>query len=128
VRSGRGGGRHQEAGSEEREWTKAGISEEAGRMSVSWLAYGAGALLRFLLATSTSFLENRPEISTPLNSWKRLQEGVSLSKLGRRPFRGRILIFAVQFIIEKRLLTWYKCCGTALVSMRIWIQGFDGQK
>ncbi len=63
-------------------------------MSVSWLAYGAGALLRFLLATSTSFLENRPEISTPLNSWKRLQEGVSLSKLGRCPSGGRILCFA----------------------------------
>ncbi len=57
-------------------------------MSVSWLAYGAGALLRFLLATSTSVLENRPEISTPLNSWKRLLEGVSLSKLGRCPSGG----------------------------------------
>jgi len=57
-------------------------------MSVSWLAYGAGALLRFLLASSTSFLEDRPEISTPLNSWKRLTEGVHLSRLGRWPRTG----------------------------------------
>ncbi len=91
------------AGSEEREGRrppkggrKRGAGgDEAGRMSVSWLAYGAGALLRFLLATSTSFLENRPEISTPLHSWKRLLEGVSLSKLGRCPSRGRIFKFCL---------------------------------
>jgi hypothetical protein len=102
-------------------------------MSVSWLAYGAGALLRFLLATSTSFLENRPEISTPLNSWKRLLEGVSLSKLGRSPSRGRILSFAYSCTVYYRkqdclLGTSVVECGSALVSMRFRIQGFDGQK
>lgn len=58
-------------------------------MSVSWLAYGAGAILRLVLSSS-SFLEDRPEVSNPTNSWKRLVEGIHLSKLGLSPYEGAV--------------------------------------
>ena len=56
-------------------------------MGVSWLAYGAGALLRLVLSSS-SFLQDRPEISNPINAWKRLVEGIHLNKLGRWSVEG----------------------------------------
>ncbi len=70
------------------------VSEESclRTMSVSWLAYGAGAVVRLLFCGS-SVLENRPEISNPLNSWKRLVEGIHLTKLGKQ-VPGRIMLEA----------------------------------
>lgn len=56
-------------------------------MGASWLAYGAGAVIR-LLVSGSAILEDRPEISNPLNAWKRLVEGIHLTKLGLSPYEG----------------------------------------
>jgi len=51
------------------------------------LLYALGAAFRYS-ASGYDFLELRPEISTPINSWKRLIEGVHLNKLGLSAYDG----------------------------------------
>eukprot|EP00088_Acartia_fossae_P048873 TRINITY_DN5345_c0_g1_i2.p1 TRINITY_DN5345_c0_g1~~TRINITY_DN5345_c0_g1_i2.p1 ORF type:complete len:337 (-),score=30.97 TRINITY_DN5345_c0_g1_i2:174-1184(-) len=51
------------------------------------LLYVLGAAFRYS-ASGYEFLQLRPEISTPTNSWKRLIEGVHLNKMGLSPYDG----------------------------------------
>jgi len=50
----------------------------------------AGLIRMWLLRTASSSLVQRVELSTPLNSWKRLVEGVTLSANGVDPYSGAI--------------------------------------
>jgi len=51
------------------------------------LIYFIGGVLRYALS-GRKYLEERPEISNPTNSWRRLTEGVHLHKHGLSPYDG----------------------------------------
>jgi phosphatidylinositol glycan class U len=51
------------------------------------MAYLVGVALRHWLATQR-VAADRPEVSTPLNSWKRLTEGVHMYNAGMDPYQG----------------------------------------
>jgi len=53
------------------------------------MIYVVGVCLRYWLY-SMDLVADRPEISTPLNSWKRLREGVHLYTEGLNPYEGVI--------------------------------------
>ena len=57
-------------------------------MALGYLS--AGLIRMWLLRTASSSLVQRVELSTPLNSWKRLVEGVTLSANGVDPYSGAI--------------------------------------
>ena len=57
------------------------------------IGYLAAGLLRLWLLgspLSSSYLVQRVELSTPLNSWKRLTEGVTLWRSGVDPYSGAL--------------------------------------
>jgi len=53
------------------------------------MVYGVGVLLRYWMCR-VDVVKDRPEVSTPLNSWKRLTEGVHMYKSGLAPYQGVI--------------------------------------
>ncbi|KAK7083243.1 hypothetical protein SK128_001429 [Halocaridina rubra] len=58
-----------------------------------WLMYAIGAGLRLWLMNNTSgsvYAARRVELSTPLNSWKRVQEGVFLYEKGVSVYSGGV--------------------------------------
>lgn len=58
------------------------------------LIFSLGILLRIFLLNKAhlrQWLENRVEISTPLTSWSRVLEGVSLSKLSASSYEGDLV-------------------------------------
>jgi phosphatidylinositol glycan class U len=58
------------------------------------IIFTLGILLRIFLLNKThlrQWLENRVEISTPLTSWSRVLEGVSLSKLSTSSYEGDLV-------------------------------------
>ena len=57
--------------------------------NVKWLGFFAGIASRIYLMQSEIFnLSDRPELATPLNSYKRLREGIVLSQNGLDPYSG----------------------------------------
>jgi phosphatidylinositol glycan class U len=74
------------------------------------LIYVLGAGLRFALS-GNSFLENRPEISNPTNSWRRLVEGIYLQKQGLCPYDGVVfhespLLLRLYILLEPLLVQY----------------------
>ncbi|TMW40039.1 hypothetical protein DOY81_014881 [Sarcophaga bullata] len=67
---------------------------------IKWLILGGA--LRFYLASSEwgTIFQNRVEIATPLNSFKRVQEGIYLLKQGTNPYDGDI-------VHEIPLMLWF---------------------
>lgn len=55
--------------------------------------YALGAVIRYWLMTSgyQNYISDCVELSTPTNSWKRITEGLFLSKLNINPYSGDIL-------------------------------------
>ena len=64
-----------------------------------------GAGLRFFLAHSGLFgLSERPELATPLNSYKRLREGIVLSQNNQDPYEGLSLFeIRISYITTDRI-------------------------
>jgi len=72
------------------------------------LLYALGAAFRYSVS-GVNFVQHRPEISNPTNSWKRLIEGVHLSQMGQSPYDG------VLFHESPLLLQLYTCMEYILV-------------
>ncbi|TMW40627.1 hypothetical protein DOY81_014294, partial [Sarcophaga bullata] len=75
---------------------------------IKWLILGGA--LRFYLASSEwgTIFQNRVEIATPLNSFKRVQEGIYLLKQGTNPYDGDI-------VHEIPLMLWFLLYASELL-------------
>ncbi|XP_023321735.1 phosphatidylinositol glycan anchor biosynthesis class U protein [Eurytemora carolleeae] len=74
------------------------------------LIYILGAALRFAVSGNT-YLENRPELSNPTNSWRRLVEGIYLQKQGLSPYDGVVfhespLLLRLYILLEPILVDY----------------------
>ena len=73
------------------------------------LEYSFAFILRFWLYNSEfkSSISERVEVSTPVNSWKRVTEGVALYKDGVNPYDGDIFHESpVGLVIYSQLISW----------------------
>jgi len=87
--------------------------------------YGIAVLLRLWVGGPSCTAGLRPEVVTPLNSWKRLVEGVAIHRTGNSPYQGVIFhetplaIVAFSEVAQgfEKLVTWLFIIGDLLSAL-----------
>jgi hypothetical protein len=88
-------------------WRENSSERQCYKTGTILLMYTIGASIRYWLIFSRyqSIIGNHIEVSTPLNSWKRVSEGLYLQSKGINPYEGDLLHEAPIIMLLYQTLT-----------------------